>query len=215
MRRLIAVVALFLCTPLIFAADLTGIWLFSAKQPDGHTARMVLDLQQNGYNLTGKIEHPWGTLHIEEGKVEGDHFFITAPSDGGPYICEGTLEGDQLHFAVRDPNAKPYEVIAVRSPSDPFRVSSPLPPPAVRDLRTNGLAKTPPMGWNSWNLFAGRIDDKTVREMADAMVSSGMRDAGYIYLNIDDTWESPAVAVDVAKTVTCPSCGRNSERKNS
>jgi alpha-galactosidase len=45
------------------------------------------------------------------------------------------------------------------------------------------------MGWNSWNLFAERIDDKIVREMADAMVSSGLRDAGYIYLNIDDTWE--------------------------
>ena len=65
----------------------------------------------------------------------------------------------------------------------PFRL---LP---ARDLPANGLAKTPPMGWNSWNLFAERVDDKIVREMADAMVSSGMRDAGYIYLNIDDTWE--------------------------
>jgi alpha-galactosidase len=45
------------------------------------------------------------------------------------------------------------------------------------------------MGWNSWNLFAEKIDDRTVRTMADAMVSSGMRDAGYIYVNIDDTWE--------------------------
>jgi alpha-galactosidase len=45
------------------------------------------------------------------------------------------------------------------------------------------------MGWNSWNLFESRIDDQTVRAIADAMVSSGMRDAGYIYVNIDDTWE--------------------------
>jgi alpha-galactosidase len=45
------------------------------------------------------------------------------------------------------------------------------------------------MGWNSWNLFARKVDDKTVRTIADAMVSSGMRDAGYIYVNIDDTWE--------------------------
>ena len=51
------------------------------------------------------------------------------------------------------------------------------------------LAATPPMGWNSWNHFAGKIDDATVRAQADAMVSSGMRDAGYIYVNIDDTWE--------------------------
>ncbi len=45
------------------------------------------------------------------------------------------------------------------------------------------------MGWNSWNLFAGKIDDQTVRTMADALVTSGMKDAGYIYLTIDDTWE--------------------------
>ena len=190
MERLVAILALFLSAPFLFAADLSGIWLYSAKQPDGHTARMVLALQQDGDNLAGKIEHPWGTLNIKEGKVDGNRFTITAPiSDGRPYICEGTLEGDKLHFTVRDPNAKPYEVVAVRSPSDPFRVTTPLTPPAVRDLPGNGLAKTPPMGWNSWNLFAGRIDDKIVREMADAMVSSGMRDAGFIYLNIDDTWE--------------------------
>ena len=51
------------------------------------------------------------------------------------------------------------------------------------------LASTPPMGWNSWNKFADKIDDKTVREIADALVSSGMKDAGYVYVNIDDTWE--------------------------
>ena len=51
------------------------------------------------------------------------------------------------------------------------------------------LGQTPPMGWNSWNKFARQIDDKTVREIADAMVSSGMKDAGYVYVNIDDTWE--------------------------
>jgi alpha-galactosidase len=50
-------------------------------------------------------------------------------------------------------------------------------------------APTPPMGWNSWNHFEAKIDDATVRAQADAMVASGMRDAGYRYINIDDTWE--------------------------
>jgi alpha-galactosidase len=45
------------------------------------------------------------------------------------------------------------------------------------------------MGWNSWNKFKSQVSDKVVREIADAMVSSGMRDAGYQYVNIDDTWE--------------------------
>lgn len=51
------------------------------------------------------------------------------------------------------------------------------------------LAATPPMGWNSWNYFAGHVTDKDVRDAADALVSSGMKDAGYVYVNIDDTWQ--------------------------
>ena len=51
------------------------------------------------------------------------------------------------------------------------------------------LAATPPMGWNSWNHFANKVDDAGVRAAADAMVSSGMKAAGYTYVNIDDTWE--------------------------
>src|SRR6185369_12528287 len=53
----------------------------------------------------------------------------------------------------------------------------------------NGLAKTPPMGWNSWNKFACNVSEKLIKEMADAMVTSGMRDAGYVYLVIDDCWQ--------------------------
>ncbi|MBC7912818.1 MAG: glycoside hydrolase family 27 protein [Pyrinomonadaceae bacterium] len=51
-----------------------------------------------------------------------------------------------------------------------------------------GLALTPPMGWNSWNKFACNVDEKLIKEIADAMVSTGMKDAGYTYINIDDCW---------------------------
>ncbi len=51
------------------------------------------------------------------------------------------------------------------------------------------LAATPPMGWNSWNHFAAKVTDGDVRATADAMAASGMRDAGYTYVNIDDGWE--------------------------
>ena len=54
----------------------------------------------------------------------------------------------------------------------------------------NGLALTPPMGWNSWNKFACDNNEQTVRATADAMVASGMRDAGYQYVVIDDCWQS-------------------------
>ena len=55
----------------------------------------------------------------------------------------------------------------------------------------NGLALTPPMGWNSWNKFACDVNEKIVRAAADAMVGSGMRDAGYRYVVIDDCWQGP------------------------
>ena len=53
----------------------------------------------------------------------------------------------------------------------------------------NTLAKTPPMGWNSWNKFACNVSEDLIRQTADAMVSSGMKDAGYQYVVIDDCWQ--------------------------
>src|SRR5215472_8082114 len=50
-------------------------------------------------------------------------------------------------------------------------------------------ALTPPMGWNSWNHFACKVNDAVVRRAADAIASNGMKAAGYVYVNIDDCWE--------------------------
>ncbi len=58
----------------------------------------------------------------------------------------------------------------------------------ARAQKFDQLAKTPPMGWNSWNKFACNVSERLIRETADAMVTTGMRDAGYQYLNIDDCW---------------------------
>lgn len=53
----------------------------------------------------------------------------------------------------------------------------------------NGLAQTPPMGWNSWNKFASGVNEKVIRDTADAIAANGMRDAGYQYIVIDDFWQ--------------------------
>jgi alpha-galactosidase len=53
----------------------------------------------------------------------------------------------------------------------------------------NGLARTPPMGWNSWNKFACNVSEDLIKGAADAVVSSGMKDAGYQYVVIDDCWQ--------------------------
>ena len=52
-----------------------------------------------------------------------------------------------------------------------------------------GLAQTPPMGWNSWNIFKCEINEVLIREVADSLISSGMKDAGYEYIVIDDCWQ--------------------------
>ncbi|MGD0941688.1 MAG: glycoside hydrolase family 27 protein [Terracidiphilus sp.] len=62
------------------------------------------------------------------------------------------------------------------------------------------VAQTPPMGWNSWNYFAGKVDDKGIRAAADQIVATGMKDAGYTYVNIDDTWEGERDANGVLHT---------------
>ena len=51
-----------------------------------------------------------------------------------------------------------------------------------------GLAPTPPMGWNSWNTFQTHITEDLIKHTADVMVESGMKDAGYTYLVLDDGW---------------------------
>jgi alpha-galactosidase len=63
--------------------------------------------------------------------------------------------------------------------------------PASGRALDNGLAKTPPMGWNSWNKFGCKgLNEKVVRETADTMVSSGMKDAGYQFVILDDCWQT-------------------------
>jgi len=60
-----------------------------------------------------------------------------------------------------------------------------------RIITGQGLALTPPMGWNSWNCWGLSVDDRKVRAAADAFISSGLADHGWTYINIDDGWEAP------------------------
>ena len=151
---------------------------------NGEHDRMVLDLHQAGNQLSGTIVTLGHVWHVK-GIVTGIHFEIyLSPKDTKPKLI-GDVIGKELHL-VRD---SVHFVASPASASDNYSTIQRLDPPTIRTVPYNGLATTPPMGWNSWNLFQGRIDDHIVREIADAMVESGMRDAGYVYLNIDDTWE--------------------------
>jgi alpha-galactosidase len=79
-------------------------------------------------------------------------------------------------------------------------LASVLTQPALAQSAAVTVAQTPPMGWNSWNFFAEKVTDKDIRAAADEIVATGMKDAGYIYVNIDDTWEGQRDANGVLHT---------------
>ena len=80
--------------------------------------------------------------------------------------------------------------------------AQPAPKPSTKPAAKPApiTAATPPMGWNSWNFFAGKVTDKDIRGAADNLVDTGMKDAGYVYVNIDDTWEGDRDADGVLHT---------------
>jgi len=173
---------------------LTGNWAVRMPNQDGTFRSTYFNLKQEGQKITGYIRSTQFYYQITEGTGGPEGFtLIGTMKDGNTERrarYEGKLVGDELHVSTRRrPEAPPTEMVAHRAPEGEGAMPARIAPPAPHKVRDNGLARTPPMGWNSWNKFAGRIDDATVRSIADAMASNGMKEAGYLYINIDDTWE--------------------------
>ena len=70
-----------------------------------------------------------------------------------------------------------------------FLTVAPFVLPANLRALDDGLAKTPPMGWNSWNKFSCNVSEELIRSVADAIATNGMKDVGYQYVVIDDCWQ--------------------------
>ncbi len=179
--------------------SISGYWDFQAPRianNDGTYRETFFELKQDGESITGRIE-PGGSREypLTEGTLRNGtlHFVILVPrANAAPNrtVYEGTQTQDgHFTFAATgaDGNATRGELLRVAKEAalPPRRIE----PPTLHDVPDNGLARTPPMGWNSWNKFNARITDADVRGIADAMVSSGMAKVGYTYVNIDDAWE--------------------------
>jgi alpha-galactosidase len=137
----------------------------------------------------------FGTMKLEAIVVHGDNVSFSQVLDLGlgpvsPIRVQAMLRADALHLRLPTGGGF-FDRIAHRaSPREVSAIEAATPKNLrLMSLPANGLARTPPMGWNSWNHFESKIDDKTVREITDALVASGLRDAGYVYVNVDDTWE--------------------------
>jgi alpha-galactosidase len=153
----------------------------------------VLTIHEAAGGLVGKLLVP-GLAGVPVAiEREGDHLRLRIQMARGMETpLEATLAGD--HLNINAPG-NPQGAAALRRPSDEERqvlerlAPKKLPLPAVKALPPNGLARTPPMGFSTWNHFQTAIDDGTIRAIGDALVSTGMRDAGYVYVNIDDGWQ--------------------------
>jgi alpha-galactosidase len=166
--------------------DMTGFWKFSV--PDGGTS--YLELKQQGEVVTsagrgGPRRALTGTLHNGKLHLEG----AAGRPGSTPPVFDGVVNGDKFPVTGTTQNGDQEQGTlerVTREEAQPVR----LPLPELRDVPDNGLARTPPMGWNSWNKYHDKFDDATVRQTADALVASGMNKVGYSYIIVDEGWSS-------------------------
>lgn len=169
------------------AASLDGTWRIDQARAGSVTLRTYLVLHQEGTNLDGKvIINDAVDLALRKPHMEGSNAVFSVDW-GTEYHVRP--DGEILRVTLIYGGTSTEQATAHRvSPTEALPPPV-LPLPPIGPVPENGLAKTPPMGWNSWNHFGGSVDDRIVRETADAMVTNGMAAAGYVYVNIDDTWE--------------------------
>ncbi|WP_440844198.1 glycoside hydrolase family 27 protein [Sphingomonas sp. 22176] len=172
-----------------------GAWVFD--NPPAYPEITMLQVRRDGDVLRGTLTSRWygriemqhvvlqdRTLHFDLRNINDPtrptrHWTARFDHKGAVTLSGGIWHSDVTQTGRRGTLAD------VRTRT--FRLARKLPPRA--SLAPDALAAVPPMGWSSWNKFADKIDAATIRSIADAMVASGLRDAGYLYVNIDDGWQ--------------------------
>ncbi len=191
LKRLAAIVILASTSMALAETGLSGYWEY--RVPNGGTSFFLIT--QEGEKVTATYQPGQramsGSLH--DGKLE-----LSSQVKYGNETFTVTMAGDRRATGAFDVTAKnpglrgaTIETHGVLEPvSKEVVYPERLPLPVLKNLPDNGLVRTPPMGWNSWNNFHDQFDEKTVREMADALVDSGMAKAGYKYVIVDEGWSS-------------------------
>jgi alpha-galactosidase len=187
------------------ASDVVGTWIVV---PDPGQLDSTIVVTRQAGSLTGTWQHAFGVTDFALKAIEEDgeslSMRLILPAEASatfPHFLKGARKGNEMRLTVLDGAGRNLHLVlnafraaprqlAERSAAVPSNIHvKKLPLPALRDLPDNGLARTPPMGWNNWNHFGDAIDDRTVREIADTLVSTGLRDAGYRYVIIDVGWQ--------------------------
>ena len=178
------------------AQDVTGLWIpvettVDVLNQQPQNAR-VLSIRRAGGALVGRFIMPTqGGMPLAVEQSDDRVHLVIQMARGMERAFEGTVTADRLTITPTGGQ----QTTVLRRPSDEERhvierlAPKKLPLPAMKVLPPNGLARTPPMGFSTWNHFQTAIDDQTIRSVAAALVSTGMRDAGYVHVNIDDGWQ--------------------------
>ena len=180
-------------TPALAKTAYDGVWLFDDTPPTPGVTMM--EVNSKGGRISGTVTTKWyGPVEMINPRVEnGELKFEARNINDKEHLTRPwsvALEDGKAHLKGRiwesEVDSKGYKGKAADAKARAFQFSTlaPLGAPIP-----NRIAATPPMGWSSWNKFAEHIDDKTIRAQANAMVSTGLRDAGYLYINIDDGWQ--------------------------
>ena len=153
---------------------------------DGTVRDTYFELKEDGESITGTLlgrgPNPIpisGTF--KDGKL---HFATVPPATATPsrpfrqMSYEGIYQDGKLSLQTQNFRHETLQGVAEKTTREATLPPARLPLPALHDLPDNGLVRTPPMGWNSWNKFAGKVDDAAVRSMADAMVSTRHEQVG-------------------------------------
>ena len=200
--RRISVPGLLVSSAMASAASPAGVWLFD--NPPDYPGVTMMQVDVGGKDGAGKgarsasgfLTTSWyGPIAMEDVRIEGDTLSFEARNLNDKarptrrWTARFTPDGVQLAGGMwhTDIEQKGRRGTPQEAAARAFEPAPELPP--LKALAPDNLAMTPPMGWSSWNRFAEKIDDRTVRAMADAMVDLGLRDAGYLYVNIDDGWQ--------------------------
>src|SRR5260370_499003 len=159
---LLSIVLILLATPSAWAqADLSGFWVFRVPTGDGNFRETFFALKQDGEAITGKVLAGGREVAIMDGTFKnGTLQFVvvygTAPQTRR-VVYEGTLTGEKITLTSQASGREPFKGTAERTKPEAALPPPRLPLPDLHDVQDNGLARTPPMGCNRWNKFAGKV----------------------------------------------------------
>jgi alpha-galactosidase len=132
------------------------------------------------------------SFSFDESDLQDRTSFELAPGNGSLTFSITSWSGKETDIKTTKTGTarrvSRQELAAIEKGSPHVTKDKILPLPHLHDIPSNGLAMTPPMGWSSWNAFRVTVSDKSMREMADALVATGLRDMGYVYVIIDEGW---------------------------